>query len=72
MQATDPDVALTPKHAARYLGISEASLRLWRYRGEGPRYFRAGPKLVRYRRVDLDQWIEQRLSASPFEIGKGS
>ena len=53
---------LAPKAAARYLGISEAALRLWRSRGAGPRYFRAGDKLVRYRRTDLDCWIESRLS----------
>jgi excisionase family DNA binding protein len=53
---------LTPRQAARYMGISEAALRLWRSRGEGPRYFRAGDKLVRYRRADLDMWIESRLS----------
>ena len=54
--------SFTPKQAARYLGISEAALRLWRSAGNGPRYYRAGEKLVRYRRVDLDGWIETRLS----------
>lgn len=54
--------ALTPREAAKYLRVSEAALRLWRSRGEGPLYFRAGPKLVRYRRIDLDLWIEERLS----------
>lgn len=53
---------LAPRQAAKYLGISDAALRLWRSRGEGPRYFRAGDKLVRYRRADLDSWIESRLS----------
>lgn len=53
---------LTPSKAARYLGISEAALRLWRSEGKGPRHFRAGEKLVRYRRTDLDSWIESRLS----------
>jgi len=32
-------------------------------RGQGPRHFKAGEKLVRYRRADLDAWIEARLSA---------
>jgi len=59
---TDREYALAPRQAARYLGISEAALRLWRSRGEGPRFFRAGEKLVRYRRADLDSWIEARLS----------
>ena len=49
---------LTPRQASRYLGVSESALRLWRSRGEGPRHFRAGEKLVRYRRADLDFWVE--------------
>ena len=59
----EQESTLTPVKAARYLGISEASLRLWRSEGKGPRHFRAGEKLVRYRRADLDNWIEERLSA---------
>ena len=58
---------LTPIQAAKYLGISEAVLRLWRAEGKGPRYFKAGEKLVRYRRADLDAWIEARLSAPTAE-----
>lgn len=61
---TEQQITLTPKKAASYLGISEAALRLWRSRGEGPRFFRAGEKLVRYRRADLDAWIESRLSTT--------
>jgi predicted DNA-binding transcriptional regulator AlpA len=59
---------LTPLQAAKYLGISEAVLRLWRSENRGPRYFRAGTKLVRYCGVDLDSWIEARLSA-PQAVG---
>ena len=43
-------------------GVSGAVLRLWRSENKGPRYFRAGEKLVRYRKADLDTWIEARLS----------
>ena len=53
---------LTPRKAASYLGISEAALRLWRSDGRGPRFFRAGARLIRYRRADLDLWIEASLS----------
>jgi predicted DNA-binding transcriptional regulator AlpA len=48
--------------AANYLGVSAAVLRLWRSEGKGPRHFKAGEKLVRYRRADLDVWVEARLS----------
>jgi len=54
--------ALNENQAARYLGVSGAVLRLWRSEGKGPRFFRAGEKLVRYRRADVDAWVEARLS----------
>jgi predicted DNA-binding transcriptional regulator AlpA len=50
------------REAGKYLGVSGAVLRLWRSENKGPRYFRAGEKLVRYRKADLDTWIEARLS----------
>lgn len=50
------------RDAGRYVGVSASVMRLWRSHGKGPRYFRAGDKLVRYRRGDLDLWIEQRLN----------
>jgi Helix-turn-helix domain len=53
----------TPKEAARYLSVSEAALRLWRRHGAGPRYFLAGPRLIRYRQTDLDAWIEARVES---------
>lgn len=53
---------LTPLKAARYVGVSEAVLRLWRSTGKGPRFYRAGEKLIRYRKGDLDSWIDERLS----------
>ena len=62
MQTLHDIPTLTSKQAAHYLGVSDAALRLWRSEGRGPRFFRAGEKLVRYRRADLDFWIEARLS----------
>jgi len=59
---TEKENALTPVQAARYVGVSAAVLRLWRSHGMGPQHFRAGEKLIRYRRTDLDCWIESRLS----------
>jgi predicted DNA-binding transcriptional regulator AlpA len=56
---------LTEREAARYVGVSAAVFRLWRAAGTGPLYYRAGPKLIRYRRRDLDEWIEARLSQRP-------
>ena len=56
--------AYNEREAARYLGVSGAVLRLWRAEGKGPRFFRAGEKLIRYRKSDIDSWIESRLSSA--------
>ncbi len=52
---------LNERQAARYLGVSAGTLRLWRAENRAPRFFRAG-KLIRFRVRDLDLWIEARLS----------
>ena len=57
-----PRNTMTPRQAAHYIGVSDAALRLWRSNGRGPRHFKAGAKLVRYRKCDLDEWIEAHLS----------
>lgn len=44
--------------AAQYIGCSEPKLRQMRQGGVGPRHYRVG-RLVRYRRKDLDDFIEQ-------------
>jgi excisionase family DNA binding protein len=61
MATEKQDAPLSPKQAAKYLGVSEPALRLWRAEKRGPRWYRAGEKLVRYRKVDLDAWIEAHL-----------
>lgn len=57
-------LALTPAtmtiaQAAAYIGIAKSTLYTWRTRrpGFGPRAVKAGGAL-RYRRLDLDAWIE--------------
>jgi predicted DNA-binding transcriptional regulator AlpA len=44
---------------AAYLGVSVMMAHKMRIQGTGPRYIKLGPKLVRYRREDLDEWIAQ-------------
>lgn len=59
--------ALNERQAARFLGVSAGTLRLWRSEGRSPKFFRAG-KLIRFRLSDLNQWIEERLSTSAKEV----
>jgi predicted DNA-binding transcriptional regulator AlpA len=59
---SEPHNVFSECQAAKYCGICAGTLRLWRSTGTGPAYFRAGAKLIRYRRSDLDEWIEGRIT----------
>ena len=43
------------RFAAAYLGYSPATLRLWRRRGNGPKFYDVG-RFIEYRQEDLDAW----------------
>jgi hypothetical protein len=43
--------------AAAYLGLSSSTLEKFRITGNGPIYYKAGPKIVVYRIEDLDAWL---------------
>jgi len=50
---------LSTKQAAEYVGLSPCTLNRMRVTGEGPRYAKAGRRVV-YDRADLDAWIDAR------------
>jgi len=60
-------VGIPESAAARILGISGSSLRKMRTAGRGPRYFRAGAKLYRYRLDWLEQWMNAQARAQSAE-----
>lgn len=45
--------------AAQYLGLTESTIAKWRMSGRGPRYIKAGARVL-YDRADLDAWLETR------------
>ncbi len=59
-----PAATLTPgdlldeREAAAILRTSVQTLRNWRWRGEGPHFRKIGARMVRYRRADLEAFIE--------------
>lgn len=57
---------LTTLEAARYVRLGKPTLERFRISGEGPRYAKLGGA-VRYRRADLDAWLESRLTRSTSE-----
>ena len=60
----------TTVEAAIYVGLAAQTLRVLRCEGRGPRYFRLGASnrsQARYRREDLDAWLEERSFRSTSE-----
>ena len=55
--------------AASFLGLSRRYLQNVRQRGGGPRYVRLSSRCIRYRRSDLQEWVEARLRTSTADPG---
>ena len=60
---------LTEKEAAKILGFSIRTLQKWRTQGAGPCFVRVSARAIRYRRADLEQWIEGRIRTSTSDAG---
>ncbi len=62
--------ALTEREVSDLLGLSVATLRAWRHRGQGPRFLRLG-RAVRYLPADLEDFVRASAvdanAASPTE-----
>ncbi len=64
-----PDALLYTVEAAFLLGLSPRTLEALRLRGGGPPYIQVTPKAVRYRRRDLDAWLDARQRVSTSDPG---
>lgn len=51
------DQLLRTEDLERELGISRETIRGWRRRGIGPAWQRVGPRIIGYRRADVDAWL---------------
>jgi excisionase family DNA binding protein len=45
------------EEAAKYLGLAEQTLRMWRHKRKGPAYVKVG-RLICYLKSDLDDYIK--------------
>lgn len=66
------DTYLTTKQAAEALNVSCSLLEKLRVSGDGPPYYKIGPRRVLYARKDLDDWISARRRQSTSESGDPS
>lgn len=63
---------LTAVQAAQYLSLSTsylAKLRMDDLSPTGPKFLRVGPGAIRYRRKDLDDWMETKSSSDLTLVG---
>ena len=56
---------MSPKEVSEYIGIGLSTLALWRATGTGPQYIKILRRLVRYRKDEVDKWLNGQTS----EIG---
>lgn len=61
--STSTESLLTPEQVSELLGIPVGTLYGWRHKGNGPRAIKIGRHL-RYRRSDVDGWIDSRAQLS--------
>ena len=57
--------------AAKYIGLTASTLAKKRLRGDGPPYYKAGPRIVLYDVRDIDFWLASRRRHSTSESGDG-
>jgi len=51
---------LKSAEAAALLSVSAKLLERWRGEGKGPEYIRLGYNMVRYKRSDLEKWLDDK------------
>lgn len=62
---------LNTEEAACYLNLKKSTLEAWRCRGGGPSFVRLG-RAIRYRKSDLDWWVESRVYQNTVTAGEAS
>ena len=62
-----PESLFTEPQAARFLNFTPRCLQAWRQRGGGPKFIRISSRAIRYRKSDLDDWIDEKIKSSTSE-----
>jgi predicted DNA-binding transcriptional regulator AlpA len=59
------DRLMTPDEVADYLQRPVTMLAQWRWRNVGPRYLKLAGGHVRYRRADVEAWLDAQTRGGP-------
>ncbi len=60
---------MTSKQAAEMLCMSTLTMRKWRWEGKGPKFIKAGSKVL-YRLTDIEAWTNQQTRSSTSDTGE--
>ena len=72
-QQTDKSpLLLTEQETGDLIGFSVRTLQKWRQVGGGPNFIKISARAIRYRRSDIDAWIESRVRRSSSEADHAS
>lgn len=69
-ETADRRQLMGPKELAEYIGVPLATVYAMNHRRTGPKRLRVG-KYVRYRRSDVDAWLDQQEVATPIGADGG-
>jgi predicted DNA-binding transcriptional regulator AlpA len=69
MTNAGPSYLLTEAQAADFLGYTPRALQAWRVSGKGPAFVKISNRSVRYRRADLENWVDERVRRSTSDPG---
>lgn len=64
------DDLLTTQQVAAWLGVSIQWVEIGRLRNYGPKYTRLTPRLIRYKRSDVLEWLNARKHSSTAEYSR--
>jgi excisionase family DNA binding protein len=68
MPSADTNTAsylLSTRELAAFLGVSVPTILNWKRKGIGPPRCLMGDRLVRYRREDVERWLEEQVERTP-------
>jgi excisionase family DNA binding protein len=54
------DEFFTVEELAKWLRVKPQTVYQWNYEGTGPQPTRLGPRIIRYRRQDVEVWLAER------------
>jgi len=68
--AADGDALMSTKELAQFLGVSEQWVATARHKGTGPPYEYLGPRMIRYRPINVKRWLDLRTRQRTAEYAK--